>query len=111
MPMEADIFHIKGPMGAGLQIEDDGVHVCFVAGTGMLTIMDLVAHMILINCGIIPQEESGLKKGFTLLVFGSFYSRQAKFGWNTCEKFHDVCQKLGFTNFRFECRFTVDQKN
>lgn len=56
MPIQDEVFHLKGPMGAGLQVEEDGLHIAFVAGTGMLVIMDLVAHLILKNTKIIAED-------------------------------------------------------
>lgn len=34
-------------MGKGLQIESQGTHVAFAAGTGVLVFVDLVAHLII----------------------------------------------------------------
>ena len=42
-----DVFNVKGPMGKGLCIEPNGVHVAFCAGTGILVFLDLVSHLLL----------------------------------------------------------------
>ena len=42
-------MRVRGPMGKGLQIQNEGVHVAFTAGTGILTFLDLVAHLIKVN--------------------------------------------------------------
>jgi hypothetical protein len=34
-------------MGTGLEIENEGTHVAFAAGTGVLVFIDVVAHLIL----------------------------------------------------------------
>mmetsp|Transcript_39716 Transcript_39716/g.38275 ORF Transcript_39716/g.38275 Transcript_39716/m.38275 type:complete len:109 (-) Transcript_39716:312-638(-) len=39
-------FHVKGPMGKGLDIKREGLHVAFAGGTGILVFLDLVAHLI-----------------------------------------------------------------
>lgn len=111
MPMDEEIFHMKGPMGAGLCIEDDGYHYIFAAGTGLLVFMDLVAHLILKNTKILPPEQDQLKPGFKLFLHASFYSRSAKVGWDTCEQFQKLCDQFGFDNFHFSCRFSVDRVN
>lgn len=81
MPLDNQIYLLKGPMGPGIQAQENGLHIAFVAGTGMLTIMDLVARQILEVTGIIPPEERQLQKDFKLVIFSTFYSRQAKYGW------------------------------
>lgn len=37
------IYSVKGPMGKGIILEPEGLHVAFAAGTGILTFMDTVA--------------------------------------------------------------------
>ena len=36
-------LEVSGPFGKGLQVESEGIHIAFAAGTGVLTFMDLVA--------------------------------------------------------------------
>ena len=38
---------VKGPLGTGLQIQNNGTHVAFAAGTGILPFLDLIGHLIL----------------------------------------------------------------
>ena len=45
-----NMYYIKGPMGKGLQVEPNGVHVAFCAGTGALVFLDLVSHILIKNC-------------------------------------------------------------
>lgn len=40
---EQTIYNIKGPMGKGILLKTEGLHVAFAAGTGVLTFMDTVA--------------------------------------------------------------------
>ncbi len=44
-------LEVSGPFGKGLQVESDGIHIAFAAGTGVLTFMDLVAQIALFNLG------------------------------------------------------------
>ena len=39
-------FEVQGPMGKGLQIQQEGTHVAFAGGTGVLVFMDLVAFLV-----------------------------------------------------------------
>ena len=41
-----DLYQVKGLLGKGLGIHQEGNHVAFVAGTGMLVFVDLVAFLI-----------------------------------------------------------------
>ena len=45
------VFNIQGPLGKGLDIQPDGVHIAFTAGTGILVFIDLVAHLVRKNLG------------------------------------------------------------
>ena len=46
-------FEVQGPMGKGLQINNSGLHIAFTAGTGCLVFVDLVAHLIRKNIGVL----------------------------------------------------------
>jgi hypothetical protein len=60
-------------MGKGLDIQPDGTHIAFTAGTGILVFVDLVAHLIRKNLGQLEkQEEQQLNKGFTFILYVSF---------------------------------------
>jgi hypothetical protein len=40
-------------MGKGLAVEPYGTHIAFAGGTGVLTFIDLVAHIALSNLGLL----------------------------------------------------------
>lgn len=44
-------------MGKGLDIQKGGVHIAFTAGTGILVFVDLVAHLIRKNLGLLSADE------------------------------------------------------
>ncbi len=46
-----------GPMGKGLDIQSDGTHLAFTAGTGILVFVDLVAHLIRRNLDMMQSLE------------------------------------------------------
>ena len=48
---------MQGPTGKGLQVEKDGVHIAFTAGTGCLLFLDLVAHLVRKNLKMLNSEE------------------------------------------------------
>lgn len=46
---------LEGPMGKGLMIKDFGIHMAFLAGTGILIFLDLVAHIVRKNIEYLRQ--------------------------------------------------------
>jgi len=44
-------FEVSGPFGKGLIQAEEGTHIAFAAGTGVLCFVDLVAHLALKNLG------------------------------------------------------------
>ena len=45
-------------MGKGLGVAKEGTHVAFVAGTGVLPFMDLMAYMVRRGLGLIPSHST-----------------------------------------------------
>ena len=101
-------------MGKGLCIEDQGVHVAFCAGTGILVFLDLVSHLLLRSYyqhyvkdkGEIPTEMFQLKDEFTFLFFVSMLSMDSEIGLDICEALEKVNRKLGETNFKLTVRIS-----
>ena len=62
------IFRLAGPMGQGLGAEQQGIHVAFCAGTGVLAFIDLVA-LIVRHQRFWPSEEDTPKDDFKLFMF------------------------------------------
>ena len=66
-------------MGKGLQIQNEGVHVAFTAGTGILTFLDLVAHLIKVNIeklqnnsNVESSNATSLSPNFKFILYVSF---------------------------------------
>jgi len=61
-------------MGKGLDIAKTGTHIAYTAGTGILIFIDLVAHLVRKNCGLLSQEEDEMLglKNFKFVLFSSF---------------------------------------
>ena len=51
------VYEVMGPMGKGLDIQPDGTHIAFTAGTGILVFVDLVAHLIRRNLDMMQSLE------------------------------------------------------
>ena len=64
-------------MGLGLDIRTEGTHIAFTAGTGVLVFLDLVAHLLRKNLGILTTTEDGFlhQSRFKLVLFVSFPSK------------------------------------
>lgn len=72
-------------MGKGLDIQQDGVHIAFTAGTGILVFIDLVAHLIRKNLGQIdPQEDSQLSPSFKFILYVSFPKQEDAIALEMC---------------------------
>lgn len=50
-------------MGLELGIMPRGTHIAFAAGTGVLVFLDLVAHLIRKNLGLLSKEEEEMIEG------------------------------------------------
>lgn len=74
---EGETFEVKGPMGKGLEPSQNGLHIAFAAGTGVLVFVDLVAHLILQHFGLADKIDNGKgnpvnKESFRFLFYVSF---------------------------------------
>ena len=98
-------------MGKGLDIAKTGTHIAFTAGTGLLIFIDLVAHLVRKNCGLLtPAEDKMLDiKRFKFVLFSSFQKREDSIGLEMCENLMKVCEKLGLSNFEFYLRLSSNK--
>ena len=71
-------YFVKGPMGKGLDLHHSGTHIAFVAGTGVLTFIDLVAHLIRKNLNLLRANERAMlsEEGFKFILCTSYHSRE-----------------------------------
>ena len=98
-------FYIKGPMGKGLQIRPNGIHVAFCAGTGVLVFLDLVSQLLLKNAfesdgKKVPDEMKFYEDDFEFHLYVAFQDRESAIGLDVIEALESVNQKLGLTNFK-----------
>jgi NAD(P)H-flavin reductase len=101
------MYEIQGPMGKGLNIKSSGVHVAFTAGTGILVFIDLVAHLVKKNLGMLsPEEDVQLDPKFRFILFCSFPKKEEAIGFEMCQLLNDLCQSQGMNNFQFVSRFS-----
>ena len=99
---------MKGPMGKGLQVEKDGVHISFTAGTGCLLFLDLVAHLVRKNLKMLNSEEEKRldSQTFKFVFFMSFPSREESVALELCEGLQNLCTKYHLNNFELHVRLT-----
>lgn len=85
---EADletIYEVQGPMGKGLDIQPQGTHIAFSAGTGCLVFVDLVAHLVRKNLGLLDSdEEAMLSDKFSFVFFISFPKKEEAIAYDLC---------------------------
>lgn len=85
-----DTFVVKGPCGQGLRIDKTGgAHVVFAAGTGVLCFLDIVAHLMLKNLGIISGPQV-VGDDFNLHFYVAYRSRGDSMGVDLIE----ACERL-----------------
>lgn len=100
-------------MGRGLQMQPDGTHVAFCAGTGVLVFLDLVAQLLILNCfsksdaDAVPREMRDFyKPGFRLHLYVAFQNRAQAIGLDLIEALEQVNRTLGLDNFRVTVRLS-----
>jgi hypothetical protein len=64
-------------MGKGLGVKHEGVHIAFTGGTGTLVFVDLVAHLIRKNLGLLKENEKDMisESNFKFVFYVSFPNR------------------------------------
>ena len=69
-----DLYQVKALLGKGLGISKEGHHVAFVAGTGVLVFIDLVAFLVRLNLGLLNLSDGTIldKKNFKFTLYASF---------------------------------------
>ena len=94
-------FEIQGPMGKGLEIDDQssGLHVAFSAGTGILVFIDLIQRILLSNLNIFYSSRERLHPEFKLVLYQSFHSKEQACCLDLLEKILQFNDKFGFDNF------------
>jgi|688.fasta_scaffold173447_4 hypothetical protein len=108
-------FEVKGPMGKGLQVEKTGVHVAFAAGTGVLTFMDLVAHIAATNLklneklGVNPNDCIG--DGFKLVLHVAYKEKTDALGLEMMQRLREFCENNKFNNFELFVKITKEEIN
>ena len=99
-------------MGSGLQPYESGHHFAFCAGTGVLVFLDLVAHLLIMNCfeadgkGLPEEMEQFYDKDFKLHLFVAFQSKDQSIGLELIEALERVNKVLGVDNFQAYVRFS-----
>jgi hypothetical protein len=82
-------------MGKGLNLSQSGTYIAFATGTCCLVFIDLVAHLIRKNLGLLSEYEksTGVKDDFRLVLYASFTSREDSIGLELMEGLRDICWK------------------
>lgn len=93
-------------MGKGLGIHAEGVHIAFTAGTGVLGFLDLVAHLVRKNLGLLTMNDDlsiNMKK-FRLILYVAFPTKEDIIGFELCKGLKDINQALNKHNFEYNVR-------
>lgn len=82
-------------MGKGLGIKEQGHYVAFVAGTGVLVFVDLVAFLIRLNLGLLNgfAEKIIIKEKFKFTLYVSFANEADSIAMDLLEGLKIICEK------------------
>ena len=79
-------FMLKGPMGKDLGFYPRGVHVAYVAGTGILPFIDLIAFIVRKNLNLLRDfEKEMITEDFKLILHVAFRSRSESIAMSLIE--------------------------
>ena len=95
-------------MGKGLELEREGIHIAYTAGTGVLVFVDLVAHLIRKNLKVLSQEEDNQldSERFKFILYVSFPKRDEAIALDLCQGLTEITKAAGAKNFEFFARFS-----
>ena len=90
-------------MGKGLLLESTGEYIAFASGAGVLSFLDLVAHIALTNLNILNPDENAedciQPNNFKLYLYVSHYSWMESIGLDLCETLQTFCDNNDYDNF------------
>eukprot|EP00347_Sterkiella_histriomuscorum_P018766 403344262 len=112
---------LEGPMGKGLAVQDHGVHIAFVAGTGVLIFLDLVAYIARKNIeylkslsdpdhDIVVEANQDKNQGLSsmkFILYASFQDQENSIGLEMCQYLDRLCKKHSLDNFEFHLRHST----
>ena len=86
---------VQGPMGKGLDVQKDGVHIAFAAGTGILAFADLIGYLIVSLT--MPQlcTEASLGDSFKFILHYSYYDSKEAVCLDLIQALVTLCEKQG----------------
>jgi len=114
---------IKGPMGLGLDLEDnlDGTYISFSAGTGIYCFLDFVAVTVrkvcdevskklgISNNTLIPNEKFNLGENFKLILYCSYSDEENAFWHDIFEKTSALDEKYNIGIFKYFPRISTQK--
>ena len=109
------VYEVRGPLGEPLGVKKAGVHVAFTAGTGVLPLMDLVAHVFYtalgINNKIGVSLDDQVGPDFSFKLYVSFRSRKEAVGLELLEAIHAYFKKTGNPSFELVLRMSDESES
>ena len=96
-------------MGLSLGISRTGTHVAFVAGTGILPFVDLIAHLILtLACPQVLQDSMNTvdPDSFKLVLYSSFQNENEAIALELIDALESLCEKTGKKVFEHHSRLS-----
>jgi NAD(P)H-flavin reductase len=107
-------FEVRGPLGEPLGVKKSGLHVAFTAGTGVLPLLDLVAHIFYTALGINSQigvsADDQVGPDFRFKLYVSYRSEKEAVGLKLLEAIHGYFKRTGNPSFELIVRISGKQK-
>ncbi|CDW78413.1 cytochrome b5-like heme steroid binding domain containing protein [Stylonychia lemnae] len=107
-----DLYQIKGLLGKGLGIHQEGNHVAFVAGTGILVFVDLVAFLIRQDLNLLDDVQNKIldRKKFKFTLYASFPNEEQVLCHDLIQGLQDIVSKNDEKNFELILRISSQSK-
>lgn len=106
-------YEVKGPLGENLKAEKSGLHIAFTSGTGVLPLMDLVAHLLFTTMGLNGAlgvaADDCVGPDFRLKLFVSFASRKDAVALTLLEAISDYFKHLQNPTFELVTRISNEK--
>ncbi|CDW82462.1 cytochrome b5-like heme steroid binding domain containing protein [Stylonychia lemnae] len=104
-------YVLKGPFGKGLELQYQGTHIAFTTGMGVLAYLDLIAHLLRKNLGLMDKDESSQLSfvDFKFILIVTIPKKKFIVGYELILGLVKINKHLNKDNFEFKIRTTDKQ--
>ncbi|CDW77376.1 UNKNOWN [Stylonychia lemnae] len=108
-----DKYIIRGPLGKGLELQYQGMHLVYTDQIGFIGFLDLIAHLIRKNLGLLDKEESKQLSfvEFKIHLVVCVAKKKSLPGLELCNGLMRINQQMKKDNFSIRLKQVKDLKN